>query len=159
MRLAPTISCGLRGCEFQHPVNWVAKGGVSMKANALKVSVVAMLFSATASAGEFMSSDELQSALCGKTLDGINHNSGFTFKTYYSEKCRDITVHYLTGKEAGKTHIFPLKIYPSGDHCAIRFNKEVCSKYKSIGNGVYHQILPNGTHEVTRSNPVDGNQL
>lgn len=130
-----------------------------MKAIASTGLLFAAWLSATATAGDFMTGDELKAALCGKTADGVNHKSGWTFRTYYSENCRDITVKYLTGDKAGETHVFPLKIYPSGDHCAKRFNKEICSKYRSIGNGVYHQILPDGTHEVTRSNPVDGNQI
>jgi hypothetical protein len=116
-------------------------------------------FSTTALGGDFLTGDELQKAFCGKTfLEGENFISGWTFKAFYAPKCNEITVHYLTGDKAGQRFTWPLRIYPSGDHCVQRDGKDRCAKFEMVGDGAYH-AMRSGKAQYSRAKPVDGNQL
>lgn len=128
-----------------------------MKTKSMGLAVA--LFSSTAFGGSFLTGDELQKAFCGKTfMEGENFDSGWTFKVFYAEKCNEITVHYLTGDKAGQRFTWPLRIYPSGDHCVKRDGKDRCAKMEMVGDGVYHAIR-DGKAQYSRAKPVDGNQL
>ena len=132
------------------------------------ISSAALIFLATSSlslASDYMTGDQRQTAFCGKTFDGKNEFSGSTFKIHLDQECKTNTIHYLTGKKAGKTFERKINnIYANGELCRSSKNgKESCNKVKDMGNGTYEVTGTNGKwkgkHYVTLSNIVDGNQL
>jgi len=130
-----------------------------MKRSFVALGIAGFLCSSVSFAEDFLAGDALKTVLCGKTfLEGENFGSGWTFKVFYPENCNEITVHYLTGEQAGKRFTWPLRIYPSGDHCVKRDGKDRCAKFKQVGDGVYHAIR-DGKADYSRAKPVDGNQL
>lgn len=129
-----------------------------MKTKLMALTVA--LFSSAAFGGDFLTGDDLQKAFCGKTfMHGENFESGWTFKTYYPEKCNELTVHYITGDKAGQRFTWPLRIDPSGDHCVKRDGKDRCAKFSMVEPGVYHAKRGDGVLVYSRTKSVDGNQL
>jgi hypothetical protein len=114
--------------------------------------------------GEYLSADERKAVFCGKTYDGENLKSGWTYRIYSHSSCDKITIRYLTGDDAGKTFERRVTRYPNGESC-VKFEdgKDRCTKVKVAGNGVYHQYATNGKyngeHIGTVTNIVDGNQM
>lgn len=114
--------------------------------------------------GDYLSADQREAVFCGKTFDGQNTQSGWTFKVYSHDSCDKISIRYLTGDWAGKTFERRVTRYPSGENC-VRFEdgKDRCTKMKDAGNGTYHQYATNGKfngqHVGTVTNIVEGNKL
>jgi hypothetical protein len=130
-----------------------------MKKTLFAISLGSLLCSSLSFAEDLLVGDELKKAFCGKTfMEGVNFESGWTFKVYYSEKCNEITNLYLTGDKAGQKFTWPLRIYPSGDHCVKRDGKDRCAKFVKVSEGEYHATR-NGKAQYSRAKPVDGNQL
>jgi len=131
-----------------------------MKKVALAAGLVTTFTFSNSMAADFLVGDDLQKAFCGKTfMEGENFDSGWKFKVYYPEKCNEVTVHYVSGDQTGQRFTWPLRIYPSGDHCVKRDGKDRCFKIYPMGDGVYHAIAGNGKAMYSRSKPVEGNQL
>lgn len=124
------------------------------------MAVTMALFSSAAFGVGSLSGEELQKVFCGKTfMHGENFESGWTFKTFYAEKCNELTVHYITGDKAGQRFTWPLRIYPSGDHCVKRDGKDRCAKFSMVEPGVFHARRGDGTPVYSRTKAVDGNRL
>ena len=110
--------------------------------------------------GDTLSGTEWKATFCGKTTEGENLKSGWTFKIFWAESCDSLTVHYLTGDRKGQTFERPLTVMGSGDVCTKRNGRDRCWKVAAKGDGVYHRIgFSNGKHFVTDKNPIDGKQF
>ncbi|MCB0392452.1 MAG: hypothetical protein KDD58_14270 [Bdellovibrionales bacterium] len=113
-------------------------------------------------AGDFLTGEEYKLTFCDTTSKGENIKSGWTFNIYINKSCDQLTVHYLTGKEAGKTITRSLTVYPSGDVCIIKNNEEKCEKVKAESNGVYKRYgRKSGYKEpfIVVNSVESGNQL
>jgi hypothetical protein len=117
-------------------------------------------------AEEFMNQEQRQAAFCGKTFDGENLITGTTFKIHIDQDCKTNTIHYLTGKIAGKTFERKItSISPNGELCRTSNDgkKEDCNKMQDMGDGTFEATGISGRWKGKRyvrlSNFVDGNQL
>lgn len=114
-------------------------------------------------AGEFMDKEQRQATFCGKTFDGENLISGATFKVHIDSECKTNTIHFLTGKKAGKTRERKvISMSDEGELCHTS-NRDYCNKMKDMGDGTYKGTGTSGKWKdkeyVRLSNLVDGKQL
>jgi hypothetical protein len=114
-------------------------------------------------AGEFMTKEQRQATFCGKTFDGKNLISGTTFKIHIDSECTLNTIHFLTGKNAGKTiDRKVISMSEEGELCHTS-GRDYCNKMKDMGNGTYRGVGTSGRWKdkeyVELSNIIDGNQL
>lgn len=114
--------------------------------------------------GEYLSADERTAVFSGKTCDGENVESGWTYRIYSHSSCDKITIRYVTQDDAGKTFERRVTRYPNGESC-VKFEdgKERCTKVKVAENGVFQQYATNGNHNGEHvgniTNLVNCNQL
>jgi hypothetical protein len=117
-----------------------------------RFSVAVLALSAvlnTASAGDYLSADEVKALFTDKTFDGYQEQKGFDFKVYSAPD----GTHNLIKK--GKNKQKSWSVNDDGEHCV----NSRCSKVKDAGNGEYHKINNDGEHTHTLTNFRDGNQL
>lgn len=109
---------------------------------------------------DYMNGKQWQAQFCGKTNDGENHKSGWTFKVYVNQSCDKVTVKYLTGDKAGKTFERKLTVRDDGLACSFSDGKKKCGFYKNGKNGTILRYIPKKNKLiVTSTNFVDGNRL
>ena len=137
-----------------------------MKKIITSVAFICLASSATTIyASDFMNLEQRQATFCGKTYNGENVKNGMTFKVYLDAECKTSTIHFLTGKKEGQTHIRKVvESYPNGETCMNWKNgNQTCNKIKDMGDGTYQVTKTTkkwkGQHYVTLSNVVDGNKL
>lgn len=136
-----------------------------MKKLIATTAMICLAASSASYASDYMNQEQREATFCGKTFDGRNEFSGWTFKVHIDGSCKNNTIRYLTGDKAGKT--FDRKIgaiYPNGELCRQNNKgKERCNKVKDNGDGTYQVVSTagkwKGKHYATLSNIVDGNQL
>jgi len=133
----------------------------------LKINTIALfatlLFTQASYAANYMSADEVKSALTDKTLDGVFLPKNKKFSIY---EAPDGTHHVLrpNGKrDKGRTWF----VNDEGQHCTThpKWKKKAkwkdgrCSHVVDAGNGEYHKFNEDGEHTHTLKNVRDGNQL
>ena len=129
----------------------------------LNTAIALILASPISYAEDFMNKEQRQATFCGKTFDGENLISGATFKIHIDSECKTNTIHFLTGKKAGKT--VERKIISMSDEGELchTFNRDYCNKMKDMRDGTYKGTGTSGKWKdkeyVKLSNIVDGNQL
>ena len=115
------------------------------------------------SAGDYMNKEQRQTTFCGKTFDGEILSTGATFKVHIDSECKTNTIHFLTGKKAGKTvERKIISMSDEGEMCHTK-GRDYCNKMKDMGDGTYKGTGTSGKWKdkeyVKLSNIVDGNQL
>jgi len=129
----------------------------------LNTAIALIAASPISYAEDFMNKEQRQATFCGKTFDGENLISGATFKIHIDSECKTNTIHFLTGKKAGKTRERKIiSMSDEGELCHT-FNRDYCNKMKDMGDGTYKGTGTSGKWKdkeyVKLSNIVDGNQL
>jgi len=103
-----------------------------MKKLITAIALVCLAISTNSFASDFMNLEQRQATFCGKTFNGENVKNGMTFKAYITADCMTNTIHFLAGKNAGKT--FERKVvesYPNGESCMnFKSGKQICNKIK-----------------------------
>lgn len=136
-----------------------------MKKLITSIALVCLAASTNSIASDYMNIEQRQAAFCGKTWNGENVKNGMTFKGHLDAECKTNTIHFLSGKKAGETHVRKVtESYSNGESCMkFKSGKEVCNKFKDMGDGTYQGTKTagkwKGQHYVTLSNIVEGNQL
>ena len=129
----------------------------------LNTAIALILASPVSYAEDFMNKEQRQATFCGKTFDGKVLSSGATFKVHIDSECKTNTIHFLTGKKAGKTvERKIISMSDEGEMCHTKAGK-YCNKMKDMGDGTYKGTVTAGKWKdkeyVKLSNIVDGNQL
>lgn len=129
----------------------------------LNTAMALIVASPVSYAEEFMNKEQRQATFCGKTFDGENLISGATFKIHIDSECKTNTIHFLTGKKAGKTSERKIiSMSDEGELCHTS-NRDYCNKMKDMGDGTYKGTGTSGKWKdkeyVKLSNLVDGKQL
>ena len=129
----------------------------------LNTAIALILASPLSYAGDFMNKEQRQATFCGKTFDGEVLSSGATFKVHIDSECKTNTIHFLTGKKAGKTvERKIISMSDEGEMCHTKA-RNYCNKMKDMGDGTYKGTGTSGKWKdkeyVKLSNIVDGNQL
>jgi len=129
----------------------------------LNTAIALILVSPTSYAQDFMNKEQRQATFCGKTFDGEVLSSGATFKVHIDSECKTNTIHFLTGKKAGKTvERKIISMSDEGEMCHTKV-RNYCNKMKDMGDGTYKGTGTSGKWKdkeyVKLSNLVDGNQL
>lgn len=114
-------------------------------------------------AEDYMNKEQRQTTFCGKTFDGEILSTGATFKVHIDSECKTNTIHFLTGKKAGKTvERKIISMSDEGEMCHTE-GRKYCNKMKDMGDGTYKGTGTSGKWKdkeyVKLSNIVDGNQL
>jgi hypothetical protein len=114
-------------------------------------------------AEDYMNKEQRQTTFCGKTFDGEILSTGATFKVHIDSECKTNTIHFLTGKKAGKTvERKIISMSDEGEMCHTK-GRDYCNKMKDMGDGTYKGTGTSGKWKdkeyVKLSNIVDGNQL
>ena len=114
-------------------------------------------------AEDYMNKEQRQTTFCGKTFDGEILSTGATFKVHIDSECKTNTIHFLTGKKAGKTvERKIISMSDEGEMCHTK-GRNYCNKMKDMGDGTYKGTGTSGKWKdkeyVKLSNIVDGNQL
>ena len=114
-------------------------------------------------AEDYMNKEQRQTTFCGKTFDGEILSTGATFKVHIDSECKTNTIHFLTGKKAGKTvERKIISMSEEGEMCHTK-GRDYCNKMKDMGDGTYKGTGTSGKWKgkeyVKLSNIVDGNQL
>jgi hypothetical protein len=114
-------------------------------------------------AEDYMNKEQRQTTFCGKTFDGEILSTGATFKVHIDSECKTNTIHFLTGKKAGKTvERKIISMSDEGEMCHTE-DRKYCNKMKDMGDGTYKGTGTSGKWKdkeyVKLSNLVDGNQL
>lgn len=112
---------------------------------------------------QYMNKEQRQTTFCGKTFDGEILSTGATFKVHIDSECKTNTIHFLTGKKAGKTvERKIISMSDEGEMCHTK-GRDYCNKMKDMGDGTYKGTGTSGKWKdkeyVKLSNIVDGNQL
>ena len=129
----------------------------------LNTAIALILASPISYAEDFMNKEQRQATFCGKTFDGEVLSSGATFKVHIDSECKTNTIHFLTGKKAGKTvERKIISMSDEGEMCHTKAGK-YCNKMKDMCDGTYKGTGTSGKWKdkeyVKLSNIVDGNQL
>ena len=129
----------------------------------LYTAIALIVASPISYAEDYMNKEQRQTTFCGKTFDGEILSTGATFKVHIDSECKTNTIHFLTGKKAGKTEERKIiSISDEGELCHTS-NRDYCNKMKDMGDGTYKGIGTSGKWKdkeyVILSNIVDGNQL
>jgi hypothetical protein len=139
------------------------QGVIVVRRILLNTAIALIVASPISHAEGFMTKEQRQATFCGKTFDGENLISGVTFKIHIDSACRTNTIHFLTGKKAGKTEERKIiSMSDEGESCHTS-NRDYCNKMKDMGDGTYIGLGTSGKWKdkeyVKLSNIVDGNQL
>jgi len=116
-------------------------------------------------ASDYMNQEQREATFCGKTFNGKNEISGWTYKVHVDASCKNKTIQYETGKKAGKTFDRQItKIYPNGEWCRLtNRGKQRCNKIKDMGDGTYQGMSTfgkwKGKHYVTLTSIADDGQF
>ena len=109
-------------------------------------------------AGGFMSGEELETKLSGKTADGYHLKKDYAFTNYFAP---DGILHSIREGEPRKAN---WRINDKGYHC-VKWEdryKEFCRPFKDNGDGSISKYKLKGSKEIkilTLKNFRDGNQL
>ena len=111
----------------------------------------------TASAGEYMSADDVKALMSDKTFDGVYLPKDQNFKVYEASDGTH-NVMYSSGKRT-KGRVW--SVNDKGQHCTTnkKWPEPRCSYVKDAGDGEYHKINNDGEHTHTLTNFREGNQL
>ncbi len=134
-----------------------------MRKIVLSTATALILVSPAPYAGDFMNKEQRQATFCGKTFDGAVLSNGVTFKVHIDPECKTNTIHFLTGKKAGKTvERKVISMSDEGEMCHTK-GRDYCNKMMDMGDGTYKGTGTTGKWKdkeyVKLSNLVDGNQL
>ena len=116
-----------------------------------------VLTASAASAGDYMSADEVKALFTGKTFDGVYLPKDKNFKAYEAPDGSHIVVNSRGKKSSGRQW----SVNDKGQHCTTskKWKEPRCTFVKDAGNGEYYKINNAGKHTHTLSNFRDGNQL
>ncbi|NNJ91675.1 MAG: hypothetical protein HKP55_08375 [Gammaproteobacteria bacterium] len=136
-----------------------------MKKIIVSVALIFLAASSTTFASDYMNQEQREAKFCGKTFNGKNEISGWTYKVHVDASCKNKKIQYVTGKKAGKTFDRKItKIDPNGEWCRLtNRGQQRCNKMKDMGDGTYQGTSTfgkwKGKHYVTLSKIVIDEQL